>query len=217
MSTAPSQTDWPSPARCSLPGTRRWAWDPRIVAALAPADPRPKVLCAMGSSGTKEAFLAAARAVGGNPDDPWNAVILASPAVCSLDEVAAQVVPRPGLVITDEFVPAPAVNLLVDAVVSHGGQGTVQTALASGTPIVGMAMQAEQQINLDHVVSRGAGIRIPARQWRTPAIRKALNTVLEQPSYRGQAQELASAVRARDGRSVAAARMWRYLRTLPPA
>lgn len=120
---------------------------------------------------------------------------------------------RRGIVITDAFVPAPAVNALAHLVVSHGGQGTVQTALAAGAPIVGVAMQVEQQINRDHVAGRGAGIRIPARRWRAPVIRKAIRTVLGTPSYRRHARDLAATIRSGDGRKAAAERMWDQIRT----
>lgn len=185
--------------------------DPAVWAALDPADPAPKVFCTMGSSGSTEAFLAAVRALAGRRAEPWHAVILAAPAVCPLAQARACVADRPGIVVTDAFVPAPAVNALADVVVCHGGQGTVQTALASGTPLVGVAMQAEQQINLDHVVRAGAGIRIPRWRWREPVIRDAVRTVLAQPRYREQARELAALVNARDGRRAAAERLWRYL------
>jgi hypothetical protein len=190
--------------------------DPQIRAVFDPNDPAPKVFCTMGSSGSKETLLAAIRAIAGQTDAPWNAVVLASPAVCSLGEARACVVERPSIVVTDTFVPAAAVNALADVVVSHGGQGTVQTALASGSPIVGVAMQAEQQINLDHVVIAGAGIRIPLRRWNEPTIRTAVHAVLTRPGYRRQAQHLAQVIGTYDGRRAAADRMWRYLATVLP-
>ncbi|MBT8227147.1 MAG: glycosyl transferase [Dactylosporangium sp.] len=186
---------------------------PEIRAVLDPSRDVPTVFCTMGSSGTRDALLTAAKAVAGNPSDRWNAVILAAPAVCPLAEVNACVVQRAGVVVTDAFVPAATVNRLADVVVSHGGQGTVQTAMASATPIVGVAMQAEQQINLDHVAERGAGIRVPARQWRVPVIREAIHTVLREPSYRLRAAELAATIRSHDGRQTAAEHLWRFLQT----
>nr|WP_063791944.1 nucleotide disphospho-sugar-binding domain-containing protein [Nonomuraea pusilla] len=194
------------------PGDGPAALDPALRAVLTAGDDVPVIFCTMGSSGTKDAFLEAVRAVAGTAGDPWNAVILASPSVCPIEEARAQVAERPGVVITDAFVPAPTVNALADLVVGHGGQGTVQTALAAGTPIIGVAMQVEQQINLDHVAARGAGIRIPARRWRAPVIREAVKTVLGTPSYRRRAGDLAASIRSGDGKGAAAERMWRHLR-----
>lgn len=202
-----------APGASAAPGDGPATLDPAIQSVLTSDGHLPKIFCTMGSSGTKDAFLEAVRAIGGRADDPWNAVILASPSVCPLEEARAQAVERPGIVITDAFVPAPAVNALADLVVSHGGQGTVQTALAAGTPIVGVAMQVEQQINLDHMAGRGAGIRIPARRWRAPVIREAIRTVLGTPSYRRHARDLAATIRSGDGRKAAAERMWDQIRT----
>ncbi|AVK50512.1 hypothetical protein AXY43_22270 [Clostridium sp. MF28] len=66
----------------------------------------------------------------------------------------------------------------------YGGQGTVQTAIASGTPIVGFAMQPEQQINLDNVVMKGAGIRIPINRWNAPKIQLAIRNIIKDTSYK---------------------------------
>lgn len=198
--------------------------DPGVMASLSPDDPNPKILCTMGSSGRKPAFLEAIRAVAAGPPPPaptgartataWNAVVLASSAVCPLTEARATAGDHPGIYITDAFVPAAAINPLADVVVSHGGQGTVQTALASATPIVGVAMQPEQQINLDLAVSYGAAIRIRARDWRAPVIRQAIATVLREPSYRARAQDLATHIHTLDGQRTAAERLWKYLTTL---
>ena len=81
------------------------------------------------------------------------------------------------------------VNVLADVVVSHGGQGTIQTAIASGTPIVGFAMQPEQQINLDNVVMSGSGIRIPKHRWNANNIQAAIKNIVKEPSYKETATE----------------------------
>jgi UDP:flavonoid glycosyltransferase YjiC (YdhE family) len=85
--------------------------------------------------------------------------------------------------LTQDFVPAKLIASMVDVVVAHGGQGTVQNALAAGTPIVGVAMQWEQEFNLDQVVKKGAAIRIPKDSWTVATIRQAVTEVLETDSY----------------------------------
>lgn len=199
------------------PGAEQADLVPGISTAFSPDDPAPKILCTMGSSGTRDAFLEAVRAIAGRSRPAsWNAVILASPAVCPLDEARTQAGERPGVFITDRFIPAPTVNALADVVVCHGGQGTVQTALASGTPLVGVAMQVEQQINLDHATAYGAGVRIPARRWRAPVIRDAITAVLDDPSYRLKARELARSIHNIDGKATAAEHLWRFLQHRMP-
>jgi hypothetical protein len=44
-------------------------------------------------------------------------------------------------VLVYDWLPAPKVNPLADIAVIHGGQGTVQTACAAGTPSIGIGLQ----------------------------------------------------------------------------
>lgn len=187
--------------RVFAPGDDLAAADPAVVDVLTRNDTRPVVLLTMGSSGTRESFLAALRAVA---DPGWRAVVLASPAICSLAEAQAHVAPHDGLVITDQFVPARAVTSRADVVVSHGGQGTVQTSLAAGVPTVGVGMQAEQQINLQHVEMWGAGIRIPKRSWTPQVIHARIRAVLADTRYADAARGLATRMRDQDGAAAAA-------------
>jgi UDP:flavonoid glycosyltransferase YjiC (YdhE family) len=106
---------------------------------------------------------------------------------------------------------ATAANALADVVVAHGGQGTVQTAMAAGVPIVGVGLQMEQQINLDHVMDAGAGMRIQMHRWRAPVIRRAVRTILADPTCRARAGVLAEMIRTLDGPRTAADRMWEFL------
>lgn len=188
--------------------------DADIVATLR-RDGRPAILVAMGSSGNRRVLLEAARAVTPTDRDRWNAVILVPPAVCPLDEVRAVTGTGPNVLVTDRFVPALAASRLADIVVGHGGQGTVQTTMAAGTPMLGVGTVLEQQANLEHVMRAGAGIRIQQHRWRAAVIRHAVRTVLADPSYHRQAQHLAAMIRDLDGAGTAAERMWHYLLDRP--
>ena len=181
--------------------------DPQIEALLH-RDGHPGIVLTMGSSGGVDDFLAAVRAL---IQDDWNVLVLASPAVCPLERARAAVGSNLRVLVTDRFVPAFQAHRLADVSVSHGGQGTVQTIMAAGTPLVGVGMQMEQQINLDHVMDAGAGIRIQRQHWRTPVIRRAVQTVLADPSYKRNAEALAATIATMDGAATAADRMWRFL------
>lgn len=181
------------------------------IAAHLRTPHRPSVLVTMGSSGTKLFLFEAIRALIANPHDNWNAVILASHAICSLDEARAVANDDPRLLVTDRFIPAPAATALADVVIMHGGQGTVQTAIATGTPLVGVALQVEQQTNLDNVMDFGAGIRIQRRSWHSHNIREAVTKVLGDPHYKVRAMELAYTIRNIDGARIAADHMWEFL------
>ncbi|SEF27683.1 UDP:flavonoid glycosyltransferase YjiC, YdhE family [Amycolatopsis pretoriensis] len=182
-----------------------------IAALFGPRERRPKVLCTMGSSAKPEQLLAAVAALTGGVARDWNSVIVVPPAICPLELVRRHVGDAEHVYLTDRFVPAPLVNELADVVVSHGGQGTVQTAVSTGTPVVGFGVQTEQQLNLDRVVEAGAGIRLPIHRWKPAAIRRAVNKVLTEPAYEERARLLQRRFAAVDGRTAAGREIWHWL------
>lgn len=178
--------------------------DPRI-GELFDAKNSRKVFLTMGSSGEKRYFLEAVGAViAGN----YHAVVVVQPTICSIAEVKKRFQIPDRVYLTDAFVPAHQVNPLADAAIIHGGQGTVQTAASSGTPFVGVGMQAEQQANLDNLAKRGAGIRIPRPFWKAERVHGALETVLNDASYRERAKFFAARFAKIDGHAEAAEAIW---------
>lgn len=172
--------------------------------------PGPSILVTMGSSGTEEFLFEAIKALKFSGDE-WTAVILASKSICSIDKAKEVAAGDPRLFVTDRFISAPAANALADIVISHGGQGTVQCALAAGKPIVGVALQVEQQTNLDNAMNAGAAIRIQKQSWKAKNIHHAVLTVLHDPNYAASAMVLAEALNAMDGAKTAAEVMWRFI------
>lgn len=181
------------------------------IAAHMKRGPGPAVLVTMGSSGREEFLFEAIKALKMNKADDWNAVILASPSICSIDKARAAAGDDTRLLVSDRFIPATAATALADVVVSHGGQGTVQTSVAAGKPIVGVALQIEQQINLDNVMDAGAGIRIQRQFWKAKNIHSAVQTVLKDPSYTAKVRMLGDTVKNMDGAETAAEVMWNFI------
>jgi UDP:flavonoid glycosyltransferase YjiC (YdhE family) len=169
----------------------------------------PRVFVSLGSSGEKPYLLAAVAAVA---QLRCRAVVVVPPQVCSLDEARARLGGAKHVLLTDAFVPAAQVNAMADHAIIHGGQGTVQTAVCSGTPVVGVGMQLEQSANLDKVVCRGAGIRIARRHWSSATIVRALRRQMASPSYRAAAQRLRDEFNAIDGRRVTGELIWDMVR-----
>jgi UDP:flavonoid glycosyltransferase YjiC (YdhE family) len=178
--------------------------DSRILEVFAP-EKKNKVLVTMGSSGEKRFLIEAVKAVS---TGHYNAVVVVQPTICTIEEVRAVVDIPNSVYLTDSFIPAHQVNPLADAVIIHGGQGTVQNAISSGTPFVGVGMQAEQQTNLDNLVLRGAGIRIAKSFWTAKSIRQNLNLILENPEYKANAGKLAQSFASIDGQEQAGNAMW---------
>lgn len=185
--------------------------DDNILRTFNSENKKIKIFCTLGSSGKKEYLFEAIKALTQGIGKEWSAVILAPKAVCPIKEAIECAGNSPNVYITDEFVPAPLVNGLADVVVSHGGQGTVQTAIASGTPIVGFAMQPEQQINLDNVVMKGAGIRIPINRWNASNIQLAIRNIIKDTSYKENINTLKKLLESSDGKKNSALAIWDYI------
>lgn len=132
----------------SVPDTDE-AVDPEILKVFDPKNDKPKIFCTLSSSGSEEMLKEVIKVFTYGEGLNWNAVIL-SPHF-SVQKARELVGKREGVYITDKFIPAPRVNAMADIAVIHGGQGTVQTAIYSGTPIIGVAAQQEQFINLSNI------------------------------------------------------------------
>ncbi len=87
----------------------------------------------------------------------------------------------------------------VSVAVTHGGSGTVLSALRAGLPLVVVPMQWDQLENAQRVVEAGAGVRLKAEHCTPERLRAAVTRVLEEPSFRQNARRLATALNRYDG------------------
>ena len=179
--------------------------DPNIIEHFSGKSGKIRIFCTLGSSGKREQLIEAVKALISLPNEMFESVVLCPKAVCPIEQVKAKAAGSSNIYITDTFVPALQVNSLADIVLSHGGQGTVQTAIASGTPIVGYAVQPEQQANLDHIVSFGGAIRLPINRWKSKNIQKAINEIIGSSRYKENIQKLQKVLQKTDGKKNAAA------------
>lgn len=187
---------------------------PEITEAFGAGGGKARIFCTLGSSGTKKQLLEIVKVFTAGAGLEWNAVILSPSSVCPIDEARAVLGGRKGVFITDEFVPAQAVNALADIVICHGGQGTIQTAISSGTPLVGVAMQQEQFINLSNVALYGAGIRVPFDAWNAKTIRAAVRKIVYDGKFKEAALRLRGRVNAMDGRKRSAEIIWNKIKDI---
>ncbi len=88
-------------------------------------------------------------------------------------------------VLFKSHVPAHLVNPMADIAITHGGAGTVQTAIHSGTPLVGIPMHQEQAGNISLVRKQGAGLML----WKQELTRKHLASALEKLANGSQFRE----------------------------
>jgi MGT family glycosyltransferase len=89
------------------------------------------------------------------------------------------------------------------AVITHAGHGTIMRALAHGVPLVCIPMGNDQYDNAARVVASGTGLRLSIK-FRPSALRRAIQRVLIEPSFREAARRMAAAIGPETARPVAA-------------
>lgn len=100
----------------------------------------------------------------------------------------------------------------IDASITHGGEGTVQTACLAGVPFAGIAMQAEQSWNIEECVRYGNALRFTKNDVRRGNVRDILDRLLSDEGMRAKAWQLGEAMRTMDGAALAVEKIEDYLR-----
>jgi UDP:flavonoid glycosyltransferase YjiC (YdhE family) len=116
-----------------------------------------------------------------------------------------------GAVMVEPLLPSHLLMPRASVAVVTGGQGSVQTALASGVPLVGIALQPEQDLNVSLAERQGAAIRLGLAHAGGAAMTSAVRTLLETPVYRDNARRVSALFASTDGAQAAAAAIRRYL------
>lgn len=97
-----------------------------------------------------------------------------------------------------EYLPYDRLLPLVDVIVTNGGYGGVQQALAHGVPIV-VAGQTEDKVEVSARVGwSGAGVNLRASTVTPAQVGGAVGTVLRDPGYRANAERIGAAMRDTD-------------------
>jgi UDP:flavonoid glycosyltransferase YjiC (YdhE family) len=99
----------------------------------------------------------------------------------------------------------------VDLAITAGGQGSVQCAMAAGTPLIGIPLQPEQDANVHLLERKGA-----ARMLTQDAVGKGklptmMRDMLAEPAWRRAAGTIKEAYARRDGPALSAEAIMRYL------
>jgi MGT family glycosyltransferase len=179
--------DWTPPA---------W-WDDVLDAR---ASGRPVVLVTQGTVATDPANLVAPAVEGLAGHD---ALVIATAVGFDADEVYPPG-ERPANVRLTPFVPFTELLPLTDLVVTNGGYGGVQLALAHGVPLVVAGTTEDKKEVSARVTWSGTGVALNTDTPSSVQLRQAVDTVLGDPGYRARAQELRSAYAAYPGAARAA-------------
>jgi MGT family glycosyltransferase len=102
-------------------------------------------------------------------------------------------------VVVRAYLPLSVVLPTTDAVVFHGGSGTLTAALAAGRPLVITPIAADQLDNADRALSAGIARVVPLAEVEPKTVRDATTAVLHDPRYRERAEAVAAEIAAMPG------------------
>ncbi len=120
-------------------------------------------------------------------------------ATLNLDQDPATFGPQPPSIRLARYIPQSALLPHCDAVITHGGSGTVRDAISHGLPLVIIPIAADQPDNARRCAILGLA-RVVGPEARTPAaIRDAMRAVLADGGYRQNAARLRDEMTALPG------------------
>ncbi|USX25272.1 glycosyltransferase [Oxalobacteraceae bacterium OTU3CINTB1] len=190
----PSTHSYLGPVAWSPPtGLPDW-WD------ALPAD-RPIVYVTLGSSGQGALLPRVLQAL---------ATLPVGVIAATAGKVAMGAVPPNARVAA--YLPGIEAARRASLVVCNGGSPTSQQALGAGVPVLGIAGNLDQYLNMHGVVASGAGALLRSDRLNEDALRRAAVDLLEQPGARAAARKVAGQFALYD----AGARLSALLRELLP-
>ena len=167
---------------------------------LADLPDRPTVSATLGTvfnSRFPELFDAILR---GLRDEPVNLIL-----TIGRDQDPARFGPQPDNVHIERYIPQSLLFPHSDLVITHAGFSTVAEALTHGLPLVTIPIDADQPLNAERCGALGVAELVEHDQ-RTPgAIGSAVRTVLADPSYRRNAEQIRDEIARLPGPEHAAA------------
>src|SRR5206468_1638094 len=92
---------------------------------------------------------------------------------------------------TADYLPGRAAAARASLVICNGGSPTSHQALAVGTPVLGLASNIDQHMNMDAVCGTGGGEMLRAEDSTVQEIRNCVTKMLAQPEYSEAAKAVA--------------------------
>lgn len=86
-------------------------------------------------------------------------------------------------ILLKDHIPSHKVMPLCDLAIIHGGQGSIQTAIASSTPILGFPLQPEQNLNLQLIENHKAGFNLPFSVLKKKQLDSYISTIINDKSF----------------------------------
>ena len=182
-----------------LPPHHHWLgpilWSPAVELpewwSALPED-RPVIYVTLGSSGEGDRLL------------PIVLQGLAGLPVTVIAATAGRSVPgqAPANAYISAFLPGTEAAARSALVICNGGSLTTQQALAAGVPVIGIAGNMDQHLNMLCLERAGAGVRLRAGQLTAERVRAAAERLLRDSGYREGAGRLMRRIQAWDTEKV---------------
>lgn len=173
----------------------RWLWD-------APARPRICVTWGLASTATLgEEFFGVPTVLRAIDELGLDVEVV----VAARGADAARVEPAPNVRV--EPVPLNALLPTCDAVVHHGGSGTLFTAASCGVPQLVLGMMHEHEAASSRFAAQGSAVLLPRGQAGDADVREALAGILDDPGRSAAARRLAAEMHAQPAPADAVARL----------
>ena len=155
-------------------------------------DGTPNVYVTFGSTGDLDKFLRAS--YGAMAGAPYRFVVTTGRQVSEETKALA-----PGNVLLADYAPGDEIIKHCEALVFHGGNGSMYQALAAGVPMLALPHTLEQDINARLCDIHGFGIRMKPRHARGANLLRALDRLLGDSSYGERARYYAGQIQEAPG------------------
>ena len=172
----------------NLPSTHHYLgpilWSPPVAKPAwwddVPID-RPIIYLSLGSSGQTRLL-------------PTILEALADLPVTVIAATAGAAIPQhiPTNVFIADYLSGTEAAARANLVICNGGSPTSQQALAAGVPVLGIASNMDQFLNMGAIVEAGAGVLLRADRLDAGAVRAAVTEMLAAPVYSDGADKLAA-------------------------
>jgi UDP:flavonoid glycosyltransferase YjiC (YdhE family) len=163
---------------------------------------KPIVYLTLGSSGQAELLPAILRSLG-----HLDITVIAATAGSTLAGAA------PPNTYVAGYLPGSEAAARSGVVICNGGSPTSQQALAAGVPVIGIASNLDQFLNMDTLVRAGAGAIMRADRFSGQALATLVTNVVEGSAHAAAARKIAATIAAYDTASQFAAALDAVLAT----
>jgi UDP:flavonoid glycosyltransferase YjiC (YdhE family) len=163
-------------------------WSPPVAPPPwwdAPDTGRPLVYVTLGSSGQGRLLPLVLQALAPLPVT----VLAATAGQIELDAAPANARVAP-------YLPGEAAARRASLVICNGGSPTSQQALAAGVPLIGIAGNLDQFLNMHGVAAKGAGVLLRADRFDEGELRSAVADLLDNAEAAAAARKIAQAMAA---------------------